>query len=194
MGVVEFLTPLLNYIPLVSFIGAFIGGDQLLILLGVLAGKGTVSFFQVLLFFTLGTVASDIVWFLVGKSSLIQKLRTSRLATHRRAMKIRTHLRNIIKNRFFRFLLISKFTYGTRIASVIYLGHKISFRKFFWYDIASCSIIVSLMLSISWLYGKGLWTLTSNINNVNTLLGILVTSSIALYLVIRFILTRIFKQ
>lgn len=95
---------------------------------------------------------ADSVYFFIGKLKFfsrirfLQKLKSSHFS-----------LKEKIDKNPFTALIISKFIYGTRIASCFYFGFKQTrYNKFVFYDAVAIAIWESIFLTLGFLTGKGI--------------------------------------
>lgn len=182
----EYLMSLIPYIPLVSFIGAFIGGENFLIFMSILASQGAIPFWTMFLFFTLGIFASDSFWFFVGKLRILGHLK--KLLIHKSAKKMKQNIDKHIENNPFMFLLVSKFTYGIRIVSIMYLGRRgIKFSRFFIYNLIITPLLIGIISLIGWLAGKGLLEATKTVTSFKVLVFLILILTALVYLLLHFL-------
>ncbi|OGD66696.1 hypothetical protein A2442_00215 [Candidatus Campbellbacteria bacterium RIFOXYC2_FULL_35_25] len=155
-----------NNIPAVSFIGAIVGGEETLVLLSILAAKGFLSIGDVFVFFYLGIMVSDILWYYAGKSRIFSWLIKIRFIS-----KAYGHwgklLNKATKENDFQALLITKFLYGFRLPTIMYLSReRLSLKSFLKYSLITDFVWTGTILSIGWLAGKGIGAATYFSNNI----------------------------
>lgn len=151
----NFLNIFENNSILITFFMSVLGGDTFVILLAFLSGSNMISLYIVFIFSILGFIISDTFWFLISKS---QKL--DNLTIKFRKAKFNSRLRRLINKisdmRSFKLLFYSKFIYGTRVATIFYIGKKdISLIKFELYTILTNFLWISIIVLIGYLAGKG---------------------------------------
>lgn len=147
-----------NNIPAVSFAGAIIGGEETLVLLSILSAKGFLNIWTVLVFFYFGIVVSDMLWYYIGKSKLFTLLIKIRLlsAAYDYWGKL---LDKATAKSDFQALLITKFLYGFRLPTIMYLAReRLTIGSFLKYALFTNFIWVGAISAIGWLAGKGIST------------------------------------
>jgi len=140
--------------PIILFaISAYIGGEELIIPLSILVGHGLWDLQTLFIATFISTIMADLTWFLLGRHG-IQKHRLFERHKHR-YKKISKFIRKISKSEF-KLLLITKFIYGTRIFSIIYLSLEgLSISKFLKLNFFVVSIWLSAIIGMGWMIGKG---------------------------------------
>lgn len=112
-----------NNIAIVSFLGAIIGGEETLVFLTILATKDLLNVWHVLIFFYFGIIISDSIWYGVGKSKifdwLIKKKYISNTYYYWGLL-----LDKATKGNDIQALLVTKFLYGFRIPTIMYLARE----------------------------------------------------------------------
>lgn len=130
---------------LVSYFTAFFS-EELIILLAVISGRGLIPFYILFIFSILGALTIETIFYLIGGSRL-------GLVFKKRFI---NHEPNIEKKRYFFYILLSKFIYGTRMASSLYFGmHKMPYKKFLLYNLISSFLWSIIMLPAAYFAGKG---------------------------------------
>lgn len=145
------------------FLGAFFFGESVIITAAFLAAQGLWGIPSVFGLALTGTLASDSVWFLVGRK-IYFRLRHSQ--THRKQQeRVLGLLEQFTGNNLLLFMLCIKFAYGTRILTIVYLSmRKMRFRVFLGLDTLSTLIWLPVMCIIGWLAGKSLINLMPFLN------------------------------
>ncbi len=168
-----------SYPEIISFIGALLGGESLMLLLGTLAGEGLLSIWKIYIFSLLGVIFFDSMWFLIGKNLPSKKFNKIK-NFHPAFKKAEKHLNRIAGKSKFKTLLITKFIYGARIASIIYLGRKnLALTRFIIYNLIISGFIVFLAIGIGWLAGKGIGNYIDLFENARILLTFFIILIIA---------------
>lgn len=164
-----------NYTPIISFFGAIIGGEETLILLSILASHGHLNIGYVFLFFYLGILVSDLIWYFIGNSSIFKRIIKLKWIS-KIYYKWGKILNKSTKNNNFNALLFTKFLYGLRLATIMYLAReRMKIKSFIYYSIIVNFIWVLTITTIGWLTGKGISIATSITDNLIlylTLIGI----------------------
>ena len=153
-----------NNTPIISFLGAIIGGEETLILLSILASQGYLTLWLVFLFFYLGIIVSDGLWYFIGKSKLFDWMIKKKILS-----KVYLHWDRLLnaatKRNDFQALLITKFLYGLRLPTIMYLAReRIKIKPFLFYTIIVNFIWVLVIITIGWSAGKGI-SLAANLSD-----------------------------
>ena len=159
----EFLTFLesaarlaIEYPAAVSFFGALIAGESILIILGALSGQGLLSFWVLFVFSLLGAVSSDLFLYVLGRNLPLRNLKKMHLVPGTLKGAI-ARLNKIAYRNQGKAIVISKMIYGTRTATMVYLGHtKMPLLKFLVYTSASTFVLLWIVLGLGWLAGRGM--------------------------------------
>ena len=155
-----------DYAPLVCFLGAILGGEETLILLSIIAAHGYMSIWIILVFFYLGIIVSDMIWYYAGKSELFNWLVRRKLLS-RAYFHWGKLLDKATKGNDFRALFLTKFLYGFRLITIMYLSReRIRLRKFIEYSLIVDAIWVGAITTIGWFAGKGVKLANTLSNNL----------------------------
>ncbi|MDO8620007.1 MAG: hypothetical protein Q7R64_01500 [bacterium] len=139
----------------VLFFGGFFLGETVAIPASFLAGEGLLSLQSVFWVMYLGTISADTLWFFVGPSFFKFAHRFRWIATRSEA--VLKKLDGLYSNRPFRALVVSKFVFGTRFLTAVYLStQKLSGIRFFLVNLASTFVWLALIVAIGWLAGKSI--------------------------------------
>src|SRR3990167_6144589 len=108
----------------------------------------------------------NLCWFALGRKVPFYKMKKNRIiAGILRKSYSFTHI--LLKQSHERMLVMSKFAYGTRIATIIYLGHsRMRISKFITYNIILNIILVGFVLGLSWFTGRGIGDYDSVVDNL----------------------------
>lgn len=182
-----------NNTPIISFVGAIIGGEETLIFLSVLAAQGYLTIWFVFIFFYLGVMTSDILWYFIGKSKIsdwiIQKKFIS--STYLYWGKL---LNTTTGGSNFQALLFTKFLYGLRMPAIIYIGREgMKIKPFLFYSIIVNFIWAIVITIIGWFAGKGISLATSLSNNLPLYLLLMGITLIVFVVLIR-LLSNVIKK
>lgn len=146
------------------FVGSFFFGETVILTASFLAAQGWWSPFVVFGLSLIGTLASDIIWFLLG-NRVVHSERWDKYKE--KYVHIVHFLERKTGQRPYRALLFIKFMYGTRILTIVYLSvRKVGFWKFLLYDILSTAILLAVLIPIGYLAGKGYENLVHVFHNV----------------------------
>ncbi len=173
---------------LVFFFSSFIGGEETTIPVAILVGRGWSSFWDLFIFCCLGSFAIDSLLFLMGRYGLKHGRFFKRF--QERYQKISEFIQGISKNEFW-ILFVTKFVYGARTFSVIYLSLEgISLKRFLVIDVFVILVWMFLVTGFGWLIGRGSTFFTHLYKHP----FILVISILALIAVFHFIRSRFAKK
>lgn len=152
--------------PLIAFIGAIVGGEEVLIILSIYSADGTLNLLFVLIFFYLGVMVSDILWYIVGRSRLL--LWITKFSFVSLAYNYWGKLLDVsTKKSDFQALFVTKFLYGFRIPTIMYLAkERLSVRNFLIYSLITNFIWVGVIAGLGWATGKGIKTITYFSHNI----------------------------
>ncbi len=177
-----------SYAPLVCVIGAFFGGDGIIIFLSSLSGQGLISLWTIIFFCSLGTISSDVMWFFIGRTRLTGKIISSKQLNSGYS-KIERILKKFGTSDFL-LLLIVKFIYGIRIIAIVYFSReRKNFLRFLNYNSIAVLVITLFVTSLGWMAGKGISSYVNIYENFMTAIKIIV-----IFLVIFFLLKSFIKK
>ena len=147
------LTTFNTYPLVIYFVAAVLGGEELLIPLAILTGHGFGDFFGLYAMGFLGTLLSDCLWFLLGRHGLQQRKIFQR--HHGRYEVVSKTIRKLAKTDV-GLLMVTKFIYGTRIFTILYLSVEgTSFPRFVKIMIPIILVWLLCVVGMGWLIGKG---------------------------------------
>ncbi len=179
-----FFSNLLAAMPhpyIVPFFGAFIGGEETILVISALAaGGGALSFTEVLGLSFAGTVISDTMWFLFGSHFSVWIESKPRM--HKRLESVGHFVDGFTKGRYFRALMITKFLYGTRIIMIFFLSNKrLTFRQFVVQNFIVTALWSTVVCTIGWFAGKGISSAERAFGSLSIALSIIVVSLLVIY-------------
>ena len=139
----------------VLFFGGFFFGETVIIPAAFLAGEGVLSLYSVFWITFLGTIVADAIWFFAGPSLFRFAHRFEWVQARSELAMNRLEL--LYANKPFRALLVSKFVYGTRILTVLYLSlEKVSGIRFLFLNLAGTFVWLFGVVIVGWLAGKSI--------------------------------------
>ncbi len=175
------------------FWGAFFFGETVVITAAFLSAQGIWSLLNVFWLALAGTLISDALWFLFGKSFL--KLLNRWQRYQQKHDKFVKKLERILGRRPFLVLLFIKFLYGTRILTIIYLSlRKIRFRTFLIFNTIGTLVWLVVMIAIGWLAGKGIANVIPVFHRIGYALSLLVLFLIIFKVITSWLGKRIIKK
>jgi membrane protein DedA with SNARE-associated domain len=165
-------------LPLLCVVGAFVGGDVLIIFLSSLAGQGLINFWTIILFCSIGTVSSDVMWFFLARTRFADRLISSRQLNSGYA-KLDRLLSKYGRNDFLLLLLV-KFIYGIRIIAIVYFSRERRyFARFLNYNTFAVVVITLFVAFLGWMAGRGIRTYVDYYENFKTVMKIIVIFFVA---------------
>jgi membrane protein DedA with SNARE-associated domain len=183
------LNVLAGHFGLISFIVSMLS-EETLFLLAILSGSGSFPFWTLFVFGFFGIVLADIIYFFLGHTKLFQYLWHNYFGSERYRTIRKILVKFSDKNKLV-FLILSKFIYGTRAASALFLGaRKMNFAYFITIDILAVLIWESVMLPLAWLSGKGIYSLLKIMRGFERFFLVVLLFFAIYYLVIRNLIER----
>lgn len=163
------------------FFSSMIFGDAVIMTAAFLSGQGIWSPITVFILTFFGTLVADIFWFFLGRKSLTKFHKWE--AYRKKSEKILAVIEKIAGSRPLLFLFITKFLYGTRIITIVYVSlRNINFFKFIAVDSFGTLLWLFVIVPVSWFIGKSTVGLSE-------LIG--VTKIALIFLLFVFLITRI---
>ena len=181
MGDIEaiILHNLIMYLPPAVFVVAAFFGDAGIVASFVFALRTQVPILEVLLAAVLGTLIADTIWYYFGKSILsFLRKRFHRYYKNEERM-LKAVNKYIPANKPGRLLLVTKFMYGTRVLTIIYLSfNRLAFKRFALLDSIATFFYLGTLFIATKLFVVGTYKLLSSVNDVVIALIALVLSFI----------------
>lgn len=135
------------------FLAAYIGGEELIVPLAVLVGQGLWSVETLFITCFIATVLADASWFLLGRHGVRQRKFFQKY--EHRFERASVFFRKIAKSEL-GILLTTKFIYGTRIFSIIFLSLEgLALPKFIIINSLVTFIWLSCIVTLGWMIGRG---------------------------------------
>lgn len=164
-------------------------GEEVVVFLAVLSGRGIVPFYEVFFFGILGVLIIDSVMFFSGRY-LYEGFLSKYKFISKRMNKIKLKPGAVKSKKLPVYIFITKFIWGTRIPSILYLGtQKIKYLRFIVYDFLAIMLWALIILPVSWLAGRGFTRLLGIVRGAERLL--VVALIVAL---IFFVASKIFSK
>lgn len=134
------------------FLGTFFFGDAVVLAAAFLAGNEIWPLSLVFIISVIGAILSDLVWFYIGPRLFNYSQKYERIKKH--SERILPKIEQL-GNHPFHLLVVSKFIYGTRILTIIYLAwKKINLGAFIIYDLIGSILWLIVLIPIGYLAGK----------------------------------------
>ncbi|HBB37747.1 MAG: hypothetical protein UV82_C0013G0035 [Candidatus Magasanikbacteria bacterium GW2011_GWD2_43_18] len=190
---VDILGLLTTYQLPAIFLGAFFFGETVIVSAAFLAGQGLWSLGIVFSLAFLGTIISDLIWFLFGTAllKLFMKWKRSR----KKVEELKQEEVPLQSHTPFFVLLFIKFLYGTRILTIIYIAsRKMNFWLFLLYDAIGTVLWLCVMLAIGWAAARGTHNWSPLFERTGYALGVLAITLILAHIVITWISKRVLKK
>jgi len=183
----ELVLAFLNYPYLVSFLGGFFTGGHVILFLAILSAQGLIPLWIVFVFSLLGILVADIMYFAIGKIKSLSVLKRSKII-HGSYLRARQVFEKTQSNLLI--LIIAKLVGGVGMFCMLYLGRKrMGFKEFLKYNTVLVFIWGTIIVTVGWLAGRGVYLVLQVYNNLK--LGILMLGVILLiYYVIGELISR----
>jgi membrane protein DedA with SNARE-associated domain len=195
MGIVDFILSLLSSYPEICsyLVGVFLG-EETIMFLSFLSSQGYLPILTVFIFSTLGTFTSDLFFFSISKIRYFQNLEKES-SLYRQYQKIDTLVGRLTKENHLLILFYTKFIYGTRIMTIMYLGVKgVSFRKFLIFN-SIITILWSLVIvSLGWLAGQGYLFILDLFRNIQLAIFFILLLIIVLLVIKKWIQKKLTRE
>ncbi|OGI73920.1 hypothetical protein A3D42_02785 [Candidatus Nomurabacteria bacterium RIFCSPHIGHO2_02_FULL_41_18] len=164
--------PVLQY--LMIFLGAAFGGEVAMITLSFLAAQG---FFPLPSFFLvsfLGTLSSDVLWFVLGRTKTADKIFNHRYAIAT-ILLITEAIRKISRGNHLFALIFAKFLIGTRVVLILYVSKtRIAFKNFIFDDMLAILVWLLVLVPIGFLSGLGFTFISGILQNIYAGIGFVI--------------------
>jgi undecaprenyl-diphosphatase len=200
MGLIELLIGFLgNNAALISFLGSLIIGEEVLVLMSILAGKGLVPIWIIFVYGFLGSLIGDLFWFYIGKSRIIDWLRGIKFVrksyNHSRPLLEKLAVKEMHGWKCLLYFGFSKFMGVIKVLAVVYAARRgMSFSRFMKWNIPALILWMIPMLFAGWLAGRGFVLLLHILKNLQLALGAMVILGIILYIAFRWGAELIIKR
>lgn len=172
---------LIQYGLIAVLIGSVFEGDFTLILAGVVAHLGILSFPLAVAAGAVGSLAGDSGWYALGR------FRGARLRGSRLYVRVGPTIERLAVQLGPWQLLVARFVYGTKSASMIFWGlHGLSFRRFVLTDTVGCVLGSLVFTSLGYLMSGSARALLGQVKRVELwLLGAAIVGVLVVFLIDR---------
>jgi membrane-associated protein len=179
---------------IISYLAPILGGENAVLVVAFLSAKGYFPLWIVIIFAFLGMISIDSFWFLMTRSKWAKKVKKwNRKSENYR--KLEASIEKMSHKNDIFILLISKIMIGTRILILIYLGlRKLTFKKFFLYNLIPTFIWSVALCYIGWFAGKGFYSLQKISNNLFITLTYVGIVIILFYVILRLLRKWLIKD
>ena len=138
---------------MICFFGSFFVSVETVFALSAVSVNGVIPLWIIFVFCSLGMLASDLLWFSVGKIKCLSYFKKNK-HIHAGYKKAESFLDKTQNN--FLLLSLNKVIYGIGIPAIMYLGRRrMTYREFFKYDILVIFFWTIVMMCLGWLAGQG---------------------------------------
>ncbi len=195
MGIVEYILSLISsYGELASFLGGFFAGEEVIMTLSFLSANGIIPIWKVFLFSFLGIVLCDTFFYALGRMKVIQNLSNSKRFTSL-SKKYEPLILKLNKKGTLNLLFTTKFIFGTRILTLLYLGfRKTKVLEFLISDLIVGVFWMVIVVSLGWFSGSSFYLILNIFKNVQIALLVIVILVLILVGIKKWISGRILKK
>lgn len=177
---------------LLALLGSVFGADVAILSLAFLSGTGVMPFWIILIFSILGFTLVDTFWYFTGKYKILSYNPILNFS-----IKSEKYIQKISKGKNIFLLAYSKFVYGTRILTIIYISNKVPSGKFLLYNSIFDTILVSFLVIAGFYSGKGIGNFVNvfeSFQSITLVVFSLILLIIVINTVMKFILERITRN
>ncbi len=161
--------PSLEYI--IIFFVTMVGGELTLFTLGFLLAQGILSFLPLAVFGFLGAFSPNILWFLLAKTAVANKIISHRYANTTLSV-IAEAVQRVSHGNHLTALIIAKFLFGTPIILVMYVNKTLlGFKQFIYYESVAIFLSLLVIMPIGFIAGLGFNYLAGVFQNLYIALG-----------------------
>lgn len=188
----EFAAEALGWLVLapavVCFVGSFVGGTAVILVLATLGGSAGIPWWPMLAGAALGNYASDIGWFALARSRVGERVRSNPWF-QARIDRFAALWGGYRKREWLMFVAV-KFAYGLRIAQILILGaSKYAWGRFLRLDGLAVIVINMTAVGSGWMLGKGVSIYMDLFENTGMLVTV-IAGAFGLYSLVRWLLNR----
>ncbi len=191
---IETIILFLQGYPILSgFLAGFLA-EELLVILGFLAGQDIIPFWIVFFSGLLGIFCIDSLYFLFGRIKKFHNPIAKRINSSRYS-KIAGKIGKLTNNNKFFSLFLSKFIYGPRMIIIIYFAfNNMPYRKFVFYEISALLLWASLVMPLAWLAGIGVLASLDVVKRIERIFIFSIIFSIVIYIIFKSIFNKLTKK
>jgi len=195
VGIFEIISGYLSQYPILAslLIGIFTG-EEVILILAFLSSQGVLPLWIVFVFVPIGTFITDIFFFFIGKTKLINKIKDWKHFS-KGYSKTDKFVGKLTKEKHILALFYTKFIYGTRIVTLIFLGLRgTKYSQFFKYNIIITILWAMIVIPLGYLAGKGYIIILNIFRSVELGLLFLLIFIILFFLIKKWISTKLVKK
>lgn len=161
--------PSLEYI--VVFIGAVLGGEPALFLLGFLAAQGVVAVVPAAMLSYIGAFVPNAIWYFLGGTPFIQRISKQRYTAATISL-ITEAVQRASRGSHLLAIIIIKFLVGTPVLLVMYVSKTtLSIKQFFYYQSVATFFSILIIMPAGYLSGRGFIYFNEVFQNVYVAIG-----------------------
>ena len=172
-----------SHIYIASFLAGFFGGEETAILFLTLLINNKYLILIFFIFFQIGTLVMDLVIFLFSRTKAFDSIVKKEFAS--KSYKQFVYIMNKYghKNPFVT-ILITKFIYGTRMVTLIYMAReKLKFGRFMAYNVIITFIWMSVVTALGLAVGASVSAIISSVKRVELGIILFFALSILIYVI-----------
>jgi membrane protein DedA with SNARE-associated domain len=178
---------------LILFIGAAFGGEVGIITLSFLLAQGLFLWLPFLIVCFLGTLSSDILYFLIGRSYLANRFFSHRY-TNDTVNMITEAVHRISKGSHFMALLLANFMIASRIILIMYVSKSnLRLSKFIFYESMALILWLMVLVPIGFFSGIGFTYISGILESIYAGIGFLLLI-LLLVIVLQLWLKKVFAR
>jgi membrane protein DedA with SNARE-associated domain len=183
-----------SHIYIVSFLAGVFGGEETAILFLTLLIHSKSLIFVFFILFQIGNLVMDTIIFFLSKTKVFDFVVKREFASKSYKQFVYIMNRYAHKNPFVT-MLITKFIYGTRIITIIYMAReKLNFRRFISYNVITTFLWMSVLTALGLIVGASVSALVSTVKRVELGIILFFAVIIAIYVINSRIKTWLLKK
>lgn len=168
---------------LVIFFGIAFLGESLLLVFGFLAAQGVISIFTLVLLSFSGTLFSNTIWFLLGKTVAVARIISHRYADNTISIIMQAIYRASKGSHLGAFIII-KFLFGTPFLLIMYTNKTdLSFKDFIFYEILVIFLWLIIIVPISLASGFGFTYFSGIFRNIYSAIGFVLFFIMSIFII-----------
>lgn len=157
----------------IIFFGAAFGGELALLTLAFLSAQGILPIFPLMALSFLGTFSSDMLWFVIGRTTLAKRIISHRYASPT-ILIITQAVDRVSRGNRLVALILAKFLVGTRVVLIMYVSKTdLELRRFFRYDTVAVFLWLAVVIPIGFISGLGFTYLAEVFHNLYIAAGLI---------------------
>ncbi|HUE30940.1 MAG TPA: VTT domain-containing protein [Verrucomicrobiae bacterium] len=180
---------LARYGLLAVFAAAAVEGDVSVVLAGVLADLGFFSLPHAVEAAWLGGFVGDTAWYLLGR------LNSAAVRRNRLYLRAAPLIERLVARVGEREIVLSRFVYGTRIASMFFWGvHGLPYGRFAAFDLVGCLLSAIALAGLGFGLSTSAVALVGRVKRAEVWLLVVLLASLPLLVAIRHVMRRVARE